>query len=71
MKKYTNNIYKAASRFKASIRQAVLKKTSRYIYTEDDLGDGLLHAGIDSFPVIHTHAFKPVPGFALLRAKAS
>jgi hypothetical protein len=71
MKKHTSTIYKAADRFKASIRQAVLKKTYRYIYTEDDLGEGLLEAGVNSAPVIHTHVFKPVLGFALLRAKAS
>ena len=52
MRKQTNNDYSAANgghnQFKESKKNAPVKKSPRYIYTEADLGEGILDAGIDT-----------------------
>lgn len=50
MKKQINNSYTATStnknQFRESNNNSSLKKTTRYIYTEEDLGEGILDAGV-------------------------
>jgi len=51
MRKQTNNDYSAANgghnQFKESKKNDTVKKSPRYIYTEADLGEGILDAGLD------------------------
>lgn len=52
MRKQTSNDFTAfnanQNQFKESRKNMSIKKNPRYIYTEDDLGEGLLDAGIIS-----------------------
>ncbi|MGB5005476.1 MAG: hypothetical protein WBO39_00960 [Ferruginibacter sp.] len=52
MRKQTNNDYSAANgghdQFKESKKNAPVKKSPRYIYTEADLGEGILDVGIET-----------------------
>jgi hypothetical protein len=49
MRKYSTNQFSAtnAGRFKDSKKHIPVKKNPRYIYTEEDLGEGILEAGIN------------------------
>jgi len=51
MRKQTNNDYSTANgghnQFKESKKNAAVKKMPRYIYTEADLGEGILDEGIE------------------------
>lgn len=51
MRKQTNNNFAAvnATQFKAGIKNLSPKKNPRYIYTEEDLGEGILDVGISSY----------------------
>ncbi|MEO7306965.1 MAG: hypothetical protein ABIR78_04145 [Ferruginibacter sp.] len=50
-KHITNNNFAAinAAQFKEGRKNLDIKKNPRYIYTEADLGEGLLDAGVSSF----------------------
>lgn len=51
MRKQTTTNYVAinANQFKETRKTLPVKKNPRYIYTEEDLGEGLLDAGIPSY----------------------
>lgn len=51
MRKQTTANYVAidANQFKESRKNLAVKKNPRYIYTEEDLGEGILDAGISSY----------------------
>jgi hypothetical protein len=51
MRKQTTNNFTAdnTTQFKAGIKSVSTKKNPRYIYTEEDLGEGILDAGISSY----------------------
>ncbi len=48
MRKHSTNQFSAnnAGQFKESKKHIPVKKNPRYIYTEEDLGEGILEAGI-------------------------
>ncbi len=74
MKKQSTNNLTAASinrNFKAGVRNISAKKNPRYIYTEEDLGEGLLDACINSAYTIQSHNFKLVPWISMMRSKIS
>ena len=66
-----NSITNAANQFKASIKSVTRKKNPRYIYTEEDLGEGLLDAGVTYTYKAEQHNFKLVPWISMLRSKIS
>ena len=51
MRKQTNNNFAAVNvnQFKADIKNVSNKKNPRYIYTEEDLGEGILDVGVSSY----------------------
>jgi len=51
MRKQTTNNFTAgnSTQFKAGIKSISPKKNPRYIYTEEDLGEGILDVGISSY----------------------
>jgi hypothetical protein len=51
MRKQTTPNYVAinANQFKETRKNLPVKKNPRYIYTEEDLGEGILDAGISSY----------------------
>jgi hypothetical protein len=51
MRKQTTSNFAAvnANQFKAGTKNVSTKKNPRYIYTEEDLGEGILDVGISSY----------------------
>lgn len=51
MRKQITNNYVAinANQFKESRKNLAIKKNPRYIYTEEDLGEGILDVGLSSY----------------------
>lgn len=45
----TNAVAVYANQFKGTRKNLPVKKNPRYIYTEEDLGEGILDAGISSY----------------------
>ncbi len=66
-----NSITNAANQFKAGIKRATRKKNLGYIYTEDDLGEGLLDAGVTYAYKAEQHNYKLVPWISMMRSKVS
>ncbi len=69
MKKNTlNSLTRAANQFKENIKSMTGKKNQEYLYTEDDLGEDLLDAGITyTYKAIKRH-FELNPFRHLLRS---
>jgi len=72
MKKNTLSSFKrAANQFKENFKSVTGKKNQGYFYTEDDLGEDLLDAGITyTYKAIKRH-FELNPFRHMLRSQAS
>ncbi|MBC7534693.1 MAG: hypothetical protein H7258_03255 [Ferruginibacter sp.] len=46
-KQHTNNLTTAGTHLKSVRKNTVAKTTSRYTYTEADLGEGILYVGLN------------------------
>ena len=72
MKKNTLSSFKrAANQFKENIKNVTGKKNQGYLYTEDDLGEDLLDAGITYTYKAIKHHFELNPFRHMLRSQAS
>jgi hypothetical protein len=66
-----NRLTRAANQFKANIKSATGKKNQGYLYTEDDLGEDLLDAGVTYTYKAIKHHFELNPWRHMLRSQAS
>jgi hypothetical protein len=76
MKKQTINNYAAPNfnqhQFKGSSKNVPAKKNPRYIYTEEDLGEGILDVGVTvSFAADQQDSPNRLPWISMIRSKVS
>ena len=74
MRKQTSNDFTGINanqnQFKESRKNLVAKKNPRYIYTEEDLGEGLLEAGMTSSYINDQQdMLQTQPWFTMLKAR--
>jgi len=67
-KNQQSRLTRAVNQFKENIKSVTGKKNQRYLYTEDDLGEDLLNAGITYTYKAIKHHFEPNPLRHMLRA---